>query len=231
MSDEDSISSLTTFNDETSTDNNTNTFTGHNSTSEIPHSISADTFRSPSQTGETHVRGTFVGVFCPSFVNIINIVYYARLPFVIGEAGGKLTIIGLSISFLLVLITMFSLAAISTNGEIEAGGSYYIISRTIGPSIGGTAGFCLAIASILGAASAHIGFAETVVSLYSPKSLLPSQIWDVRVIASIMTIIVAFFTKFGMQIRMLTFFRGYYRSYCLFIRSYLSRSHKSKRYY
>ena len=229
MTEEDSVSSLTTFNDETSTTGNqTTTYNGHNSTSQIPHSISADNFKSPSQTGETHVRGTFVGVFCPSFVNIINIVYYTRLPFVIGKAGGKLTIIGLSISFILVLITMFSLAAISTNGEIEAGGSYYIISRTIGPEIGGTAGFCLAIASILGAASAHIGFAETVVSLYSPWHLLPSELWDVRLYATVLTIIVAFCAKYGMQIRMLTFFRGFSRFCSISFRASLSKFNRSK---
>lgn len=194
----------------TAADNDSSSvFLGHGSRSEVPHSISTDNFEAPSQTGATHTKGTFVGVFCPSFVNIVNIIYYVRLPFVLGKAGGKLTIIGLVVSFILVFITLTSLATFSTNGEIEAGGPYYLISRTIGPKIGSTAGFCLAIASVLGAASAHIGLAETIVSLYSPKHVLPSQIWDVRVIGSLVTLIVAYLSKFGFQIRFLAFFRDH----------------------
>lgn len=195
----------TTTTTTTTTTNTSSIYAGHGNADHLATSKKTNKFEPPQQTRATHTRGTFVGVFCPSFVNIINIIYYVRLPYVIGVAGGKLTFIGLSISFVLVLVTLFSLAAISTNGEIEAGGPYYTISRTLGPAIGGTAGFILSVANMHGAAAAHIGLAETIVILYSPKSLISTK-WDTRLIACTLTVIVAFLSRYGFEIRFITFF-------------------------
>lgn len=200
------LDSVSTENTTTTTTTNTSSiYAGHGNCEKLSKSKKTNKFEPPQQTGASHTRGTFIGVFCPSFVNIINIIYYIRLPYVIGVAGGKLTFMGLSISFLLVLITLFSLAAMATNGEIETGGPYYTISRTLGPAFGGTAGIILAIANMHGAASAHIGLAETIVILYSPKALITKD-WDKRLIAFVLTIIVAYLSRYTFEIRFVTFF-------------------------
>ncbi|OHS97387.1 hypothetical protein TRFO_36392 [Tritrichomonas foetus] len=80
--------------------------------------------KAPAQEGAEHTVGTFIGVLSPCFDNIINIVYFVRLPYVISQAGGLATVVGWIVSFFMVLISVFSLSAMATNGEVESGGAY-----------------------------------------------------------------------------------------------------------
>ena len=41
------------------------------------------------------------------------------------------------------LLTDLSLSAMATNGKISAGGTYYLISRSVGPELGGAIGASL----------------------------------------------------------------------------------------
>lgn len=175
--------------------------------STIRHSSSAQfKIKAPEQEGKERIVGTFIGVLSPCFGNILNIVYFVRLPYVIAAAGGFATMIGWIVSFFLVLISVFSLSAMATNGEVESGGAYYLVSRTIGPEVGGAAGFCLAFASLIGAAQAHLGLMEVIVILYSPRTVFGSKIWDVRIFSSLMSILIGFLANFGFSIRLVCFF-------------------------
>lgn len=179
--------------------------TGSHST--VRHSKSTQfKIKPPEQEGKERIVSTFIGVLSPCFDNIMNIVYFVRLPYVIAAAGGFATVIGWIVAFFLVLISVFSLSAMATNGEVESGGAYYLVSRTIGPEVGGAAGFCLAFASLIGAAQAHLGLMEVIVILYSPKTVFGSKIWDIRIFSSLMTVIIGFLANFGFSIRLVCFF-------------------------
>ena len=179
-----------------------------------------------SQDGKDHTIGTFVGVFVPCFVNIVNIVYWARLPYVVGTAGGFATIVGLLVSFVLVLVTVLNLSAFATNGEMESGGAYYLVSRTIGPEAGSGCGISLALASIAGAATSHIGLAEQIVMYYQPYAVFGKRIWDVRVWSIIMCAPIGWLARFGFPIRVVMFFRDLGRHHRLFSRTRLPVRHK-----
>ena len=62
------------------------------------------------------------------------------MPRITGEAGvGEATII-VVISCLMTFLTALSLSAIATNGKMKKGGSYYLVSRSLGPEAGGSVG-------------------------------------------------------------------------------------------
>ena len=50
------------------------------------------------------------------------------------------------------LLTDLSLSAMATNGKISAGGTYYLISRSVGPELGGAIGVMFYLANTLGIA-------------------------------------------------------------------------------
>ncbi|KAF4680707.1 hypothetical protein FOZ60_013105 [Perkinsus olseni] len=57
-------------------------------------------------------------------------------------------------------ITSLSLSAVATNGKVKAGGSYYLISRSLGPAIGSAVGLNFFLANGIGAAMYIIGTVE-----------------------------------------------------------------------
>eukprot|EP00490_Sorites_sp_Unknown_P021601 CAMPEP_0114686780 /NCGR_PEP_ID=MMETSP0191-20121206/61841_1 /TAXON_ID=126664 /ORGANISM="Sorites sp." /LENGTH=52 /DNA_ID=CAMNT_0001972647 /DNA_START=163 /DNA_END=318 /DNA_ORIENTATION=- len=52
------------------------------------------------------------------------------------------------------------MAAIATNGEQRAGGAYYMISRTLGPALGGAVGTLFCIGMAIAVSMYIIGFCE-----------------------------------------------------------------------
>eukprot|EP00042_Codosiga_hollandica_P055355 m.772330 g.772330 ORF g.772330 m.772330 type:complete len:193 (-) comp59097_c0_seq6:5276-5854(-) len=86
--------------------------------------------------------GTLNGCFVPCCMSIMSAVMFLRLGWATGEAG-IIEVIGmLLVGELLTVLTALSLSAIATNGDMQGGGSYYMISRSLGPEYGGAIGLC-----------------------------------------------------------------------------------------
>ncbi|KAJ3218425.1 hypothetical protein HK099_005078 [Clydaea vesicula] len=85
---------------------------------------------------------TLMGVYIPSCSNIMGVLVFVRLAWIVGVAGIGHALIIFGLSVLLTFLT----AAIATNGKVAAGGAYYMISRALGKEFGGSVGllFCLA---------------------------------------------------------------------------------------
>lgn len=106
--------------------------------------------------------GTITGVFTPNILTILGIILFLRTGWVVGQAGlfGALLIIALS--SLISLLTGLSLSSIATNMQVKTGGTYYMISRTLGLEIGGAIGIPLFLSQAVSVAFYIIGFSEAL---------------------------------------------------------------------
>lgn len=61
------------------------------------------------------------------------------------------------------MLTAISMSAIATNGVVPAGGSYFMISRSLGPECGGAVGMLFYTGTTLAAAMYIVGAVEIVI--------------------------------------------------------------------
>ena len=110
--------------------------------------------------------GTFAGVYTPSVLTIICVVFFLRLGWLVGNCGlgGALLIIFLAHT--VTISTGLSISSITTNINIGAGGAYAIIAKSLGLEVGGAIGIPLYLSQAISAAFYIAGFTEGFVHLF-----------------------------------------------------------------
>jgi hypothetical protein len=93
--------------------------------------------------------GTWLGVFVPCLVQIFGLTTFVRLPFIVGEAGLVWALALYLIAVVIISLTLCSLCALVTNGDISGGGAYFVISRSLGPEFGGAIGVVFMLANLI----------------------------------------------------------------------------------
>ena len=104
--------------------------------------------------------GTFGGVFTPDVLTILGVIMYLRLGWVVGNAGFAGAVLIILMAKAVTICTGLSMASITTNIRIGAGGAYSIISKSLGLEAGGSIGIPFYISQTLSAALYIIGFTE-----------------------------------------------------------------------
>eukprot|EP00930_Biecheleria_cincta_P096598 TRINITY_DN8841_c0_g1_i2.p1 TRINITY_DN8841_c0_g1~~TRINITY_DN8841_c0_g1_i2.p1 ORF type:complete len:1089 (+),score=175.20 TRINITY_DN8841_c0_g1_i2:220-3267(+) len=100
------------------------------------------------------------GVIFPCMGNILGVILFLRGPWIVGKAG-ILQGFGVgAVCCTCTFLTTLSLSAIATNGKIQGGGAYYLISRSLGPALGAGVGLCFYMANSIGAAMYFMGCVE-----------------------------------------------------------------------
>ncbi|XP_054458614.1 solute carrier family 12 member 7-like isoform X2 [Anoplopoma fimbria] len=112
--------------------------------------------------------GTFIGVYLPCMQNILGVILFLRLTWIVGTAGilGSFAIV--SMCCICTLLTAISMSAIATNGVVPAGGSYYMISRSLGPEFGGAVGLCFYLGTTFAGSMYILGTIEILLTYIVP---------------------------------------------------------------
>lgn len=137
--------------------------------------------------------GWIQGVLVRCLLNIWGVMLFLRLAWVVGQAGIGLGTLVILLSTCVTVLTTLSMSAICTNGEVKGGGTYYMISRSLGPEFGGSIGLIFSLANAVAVAMYVVGFAEPLQTLLSNNGLkiVDGGMNDVRIIGCI-TVLVLF---------------------------------------
>uniref|UniRef100_A0A0F7ZAQ7 Solute carrier family 12 member 9 n=1 Tax=Crotalus adamanteus TaxID=8729 RepID=A0A0F7ZAQ7_CROAD len=129
---------------------------------------------------------TFLGVVVPTLLSMFSVVLFLRLGFVVGQAGLYQSLAMFLVAYFIIGMTVLSVCAISTNGALDAGGAYYMISRALGPEFGGSIGIMFFFANVCGSALYILGLVEAMMddfgspaegTIGSATQVLPRGYW------------------------------------------------------
>ncbi|RXN13884.1 solute carrier family 12 member 7-like protein [Labeo rohita] len=116
--------------------------------------------------------GTFIGVYLPCLQNILGVILFLRMTWIVGTAGILEAFIIVSMCCSCTMLTAISMSAIATNGVVPAGGSYYMISRSLGPEFGGAVGLCFYLGTTFAGAMYILGTIEILLTYIVPSAAI-----------------------------------------------------------
>lgn len=121
--------------------------------------------------GKAEGLGTFSGVYLPSVLQMLGVILFMRLGWITGHIGlPKMTLI-IMMSSSILFLTGLSMTSIVTNMKVGSGGSYYIISRSLGVEFGSAIGILLTLSQLTTIAVCVSGFALSLQELIPHLSL------------------------------------------------------------
>jgi amino acid transporter len=115
---------------------------------------------------------------------------YLRLPNIVGEAGLWATLGIIIVAHLISATTGLSVSSIATDKKVKAGGTYYMISRSLGLPIGGTLGLALFVGLSFSVSLYLIGFSESFLSYWG----WDTGIHNIRITGTIVLLVVTIVT-------------------------------------
>ncbi|KAK6732608.1 hypothetical protein RB195_016771 [Necator americanus] len=134
--------------------------------------ISAYTTPGPKERATSNHKkanlGVMLGVYLPTIQHILGVTMFIRLFWVVGMAGLWWTMVLLAICCSCTLLTSISLSAVATNGVVESGGAYFIISRNLGAEFGSAVGILFYLANTVAASMYIVGGVEVLLMYIVP---------------------------------------------------------------
>ncbi|EFA05305.2 bumetanide-sensitive sodium-(potassium)-chloride cotransporter [Tribolium castaneum] len=145
--------------------------------------------------------GWIQGVLMRCLLNIWGVMLFLRLSWVVAQAGVGEAILLILTTTVVTSITALSMSAISTNGVIKGGGTYYMISRSLGPEFGGSIGLIFALANAVACAMYVVGFCESLNALLTTHQLfiIDGSVQDVRIIGTLTIVVLTLIVVIGME--------------------------------
>ncbi|XP_040887374.1 solute carrier family 12 member 6-like isoform X3 [Toxotes jaculatrix] len=132
----------------------------------------AESIGEKKKASKSPQMGTFMGVYLPCLQNIFGVILFLRLTWVVGSAGVLQALCIVFICCCCTMLTAISMSAIATNGVVPAGGSYFMISRSLGPEFGGAVGLCFYLGTTFAGAMYILGAIEILLMYIAPKAAI-----------------------------------------------------------
>ncbi|CAH0399333.1 unnamed protein product [Chilo suppressalis] len=143
--------------------------------------------------------GWIKGVLMRCLLNIWGVMLFLRLSWVVGQAGVAQAALLILTTSVVTTITALSMSAISTNGVIKGGGTYYMISRSLGPEFGGSIGLIFSMANAVACAMYVVGFGESLITLIPESAYMVSKSWDQAIYGCITIVLLTGIVIVGME--------------------------------
>lgn len=109
--------------------------------------------------------GTWDGVFTSCLINILGVVIFLRMGWIVGNAGILLTILMIFVTVFLVLIVALSAIGVCERCKMEGGGVYFLVAHVLGGRIGGCIGILYCFAQSVSCSLSVMGFGESIMRL------------------------------------------------------------------
>uniref|UniRef100_A0A8C6SGW0 Solute carrier family 12 member 3 n=1 Tax=Neogobius melanostomus TaxID=47308 RepID=A0A8C6SGW0_9GOBI len=166
--------------------------------------VEVDSLPAPDEEAQSEkppVRfGWLVGVMIRCMLNIWGVILFLRLSWLTSQAGIVLMWLIILMSTIVTTITALSVSAIATNGRVISGGTYFMISRSLGPEIGAPIGLVFSFANALACALNTVGFAEVVRDLLKDfDAVMVDDINDVRIVGVVTVTLLLLISLAGME--------------------------------
>ncbi|XP_070136599.1 bumetanide-sensitive sodium-(potassium)-chloride cotransporter isoform X2 [Drosophila bipectinata] len=145
--------------------------------------------------------GWIKGVLIRCLLNIWGVMLFLRLSWVVGQAGIVEGFVLILTTTAVTTITALSMSAISTNGVIKGGGTYYMISRSLGPEFGGSIGLIFSLANAVACAMYVVGFCESMLAMMGTYgwAIVDGGVQDVRIIGCVTILLLLIIVVVGME--------------------------------
>uniref|UniRef100_A0AC35U6Q0 Solute carrier family 12 member 6 n=1 Tax=Rhabditophanes sp. KR3021 TaxID=114890 RepID=A0AC35U6Q0_9BILA len=113
--------------------------------------------------------GVLLGVYLPTIQHILGVTMFIRLGWCVGVAGIGQTFLMLSLCCFCTFLTCISVSAVATNGVVESGGAYFMISRNLGPEFGSAIGILFYLANTVATSMYLVGGVEILLLYIAPS--------------------------------------------------------------
>lgn len=156
----------------------------------------------PQAENEGMVKfGWIQGVLVRNLLNIWGVMLFLRLSWVVAQAGIAQGMLLIMCTSVVTTITALSMSAISTNGVIKGGGTYYMISRSLGPEFGGSIGLIFSLANAVACAMYVVGFCESMSTLLNDfgVKIVDGGVDDMRIMGVITIMVLLVIVVIGME--------------------------------
>lgn len=129
---------------------------------------------------------------------------FLRFFYVVGHGGVGHALLIVFLSWVCAFLTGLSLSAIATNGKVERGGAYYLISRALGHRLGGAVGCTYYLGITLLATLETLGAVEVLLAVEPSLALgddqLGIRVWAAALVAAMGSMVymgMGFVSKMG----------------------------------